>query len=70
MSIGQKLRHSVGAGVRVDARSRPRRAGRYAGEWIADAKSGCRVCDSMPGFDETVAWSDSALMGRPQNRKP
>lgn len=62
MSIGQKLRHSVGAGV-LSIWLAAAASAAYAGEWIADAKSGCRVWDPNPQLDETVAWSGSCPNG-------
>ena len=38
--------------------------GARAGEWIADAKSGCAVWDPNPQLEETVAWSGSCSNGR------
>ncbi len=36
----------------------------YAGEWIADTKSGCRVWDPNPQLEESVTWSGSCANGR------
>lgn len=35
-----------------------------AGEWVADAKSGCRVWDPNPQLEESVNWSGSCANGR------
>jgi len=39
-------------------------AGAHAGEWLADAKSGCQVWDPNPQLEESVAWSGSCTNGR------
>jgi hypothetical protein len=36
----------------------------YAGEWTADAKSGCQVWNPSPQLEETVAWSGNCANGR------
>jgi len=38
-------------------------AGAHAGEWLADAKSGCQVWDPNPQLDETVTWSGACTNG-------
>ena len=35
-----------------------------AGEWVADAKSGCQVWNPNPQLGEAVAWSGSCVNGR------
>jgi hypothetical protein len=35
----------------------------HAGEWIADAKSGCQVWDPNPQLEETVTWSGACANG-------
>jgi hypothetical protein len=40
----------------------------YAGDWVADAKSGCRVWDPNPQLEETVIWSGSCANGRAEGR--
>jgi hypothetical protein len=35
----------------------------HAGEWAADAKSGCKVWDPNPQLEETVAWSGACANG-------
>jgi hypothetical protein len=62
----QKFRHQVCRSVAAAALSAcllvaARNA--YAGEWIADAQSGCRVWDPNPQLTETVAWSGSCANG-------
>jgi hypothetical protein len=37
-----------------------------AGEWIADAKTGCQVWNPNPQLDEGVVWSGSCSSGRAQ----
>jgi len=36
----------------------------HAGDWIADAKSGCRVWDPNPQLEESVTWSGACANGR------
>jgi hypothetical protein len=38
--------------------------GARAGEWIADAKSGCQVWNPSPQLEETVSWSGGCSNGR------
>jgi|SRR5271154_6049845 len=38
-------------------------SGAYAGEWLADAKSGCQVWDPNPQLDESVTWSGGCASG-------
>jgi hypothetical protein len=35
----------------------------FAGEWLADAKSGCQVWDPNPQLEESVAWSGTCANG-------
>jgi hypothetical protein len=37
--------------------------GAHAGEWLADAKTGCQVWDPNPQLDETVTWSGGCSGG-------
>jgi len=39
-----------------------------AGEWIADAKTGCQVWNPNPQLDEAVAWSGPCSNGRAEGR--
>ena len=39
-----------------------------AGDWIPDAKSGCRVWDPNPQLEESVTWSGSCANGRAEGR--
>ena len=36
----------------------------YAGQWLADSKSGCTVWDPLPVPDETVRWTGSCKDGK------
>jgi len=35
-----------------------------AGQWTADAKSGCQVWNPNPQLDESVSWSGTCTLGR------
>jgi len=35
----------------------------HAGEWLADAKTGCQVWDPNPQLDESVSWSGACKNG-------
>jgi len=59
---GQKFRRSVGAGLLL-ACFLAAVPGAYAGEWLADAKTGCQVWDPNPQLDESVAWSGGCSNG-------
>jgi MORN repeat len=39
-----------------------------AGDWSADAKSGCQVWDPNPQLEESVAWSGPCVNGRAEGR--
>jgi hypothetical protein len=40
----------------------------HAGDWIADAKSGCRVWNPNPQLEESVAWSGPCVQDRAEGR--
>ena len=39
-----------------------------AGDWVADAKSGCRVWNPNPQLEESVVWSGSCMQGRAEGK--
>ncbi len=63
MSIGQKLWRSVRSAA-LSGFMMAVAPGADAGEWIADAKSGCHVWNPNPQLEETVTWSGSCANSR------
>ena len=39
-----------------------------AGDWVADAKSGCRIWNPNPQLEESVTWSGSCVQGRAEGK--
>ena len=62
MRIKQRFLRGVGAGA-LSACLFAAASAAYAGEWVADVKSGCQVWDPNPQLDETVTWSGACSNG-------
>ncbi|MGA2895248.1 MAG: hypothetical protein ABSE22_20480 [Xanthobacteraceae bacterium] len=62
MRINQKLWRGAAAGA-VLACLMLAASDAQAGEWLADAKSGCQVWDPNPQLEETVTWSGGCTNG-------
>jgi hypothetical protein len=63
MSIGQSDWRGIRAAV-LSACLMVVASGAHAGEWLADAGSGCQVWDPNPQLEESVTWSGSCANGR------
>lgn len=64
MAKAQRLRHGAAALTAALACVLLAASPARAGEWLADAKSGCQVWNPNPQLNEAVSWSGACANGR------